>query len=220
MSDIQLSLADKLAPERSALLVIDMQNDFCAEGGYLHNMRPFDEADNVALAGRIMDLVRRARDRGVPVIWIMANYDPKHLAAPALAKRIEASRDAICCEGGTWGWDFFAVEAAEGEAVVEKHSYNGFNNTNLDDILKSHGVETLVITGVATNVCVESTLREGYFRGYYVVVPEDCVACGIQELHDGALNNFRLFFGDVVPSGDILELWPNESDESRLEETG
>ena len=153
----------------------------------------------------------------MPVIWIMANYDPKHLAAPALAKRVEASRDAICCEGDTWGWDFFGVEAAEGEPVVEKHSYNGFNDTNLDDILKSHGVETLVITGVATNVCVESTLREGYFRGYYVVVPEDCVASGNQALHEGALNNFRLYFGDVVASEDIQNLW---SGATQLKETG
>ena len=164
MSAINQSLADKLLPERSAVLVIDMQNDFCAEGGYLHNMRPFDEAGNVDLAGRIMDLVRLARERNTPVIWIIANYDPKHLGRPALAKRIEASRDEICCEGGTWGWEFFVVEAADGEPVIEKHSYNGFHNTELDDILKSLGVETLIITGVATSVCVESTLREGYFR--------------------------------------------------------
>jgi ureidoacrylate peracid hydrolase len=208
MTEILNTLPEKLDPGHSAVVVVDMQNDFCAEGGYLHNNLKPDMSGNGPLAGRITGLVDAARDAGAMVVWIKANYEPRYLSGQALAKLGEKGIQAICCEGGTWGWDLFEMSAADDEWVIEKHTYSGFAGTELDRVLRFRGIRTLVMTGVATNVCVESTLRDGYFNGYYIVVPEDCVASAAPDLHDATLKNVRMHFGQVVDSGaEIAALW-------------
>ena len=133
--------------------------------------------------------------------------DQIDVQAQALAKRQQKQISSICCEGGTWGWDFFEVEAEPDEWVIEKHTYSGFHGTELDRILRFKGIRTLVMTGVSTNVCVESTLRDGYFNGYYIVVPEDCVASAAQDLHEAALRGVRMHFGEVTTGADLRVIW-------------
>ena len=217
LQDILLELADKVSPEHTAVLVVDMQNDFCAENGYFHNLKGGDMSRNVPLAARIMDLISAARDAGVMVIWIKTNCETRHLSGPALAKKTNSGIEAICCEGGTWGWDFFEVSPLEDEPVVEKHTYSGFIGTNLDEILRRRGIKSLVMTGVATNVCVESTLRDGYSNGYYIVVPEDCVGSSTAHLHQGTLENVNNYFGETVQAGELTELWAGQE---KLRSTG
>jgi ureidoacrylate peracid hydrolase len=208
MTEVLTSLPDVLKPAHSAVIVVDMQNDFCAEGGHLHNNRGVDMSANVPLAGRIMGLVRAARAAGALVIWIKANYERRYLSGQALAKLDERQIKSICCEGGSWGWEFFKVEPEEGEWVIEKHTHSGFHGTELDRVLRFRGVRSLVMTGVATNACVESTWRDGFFNGYYIVAPADCVASGTQALHEGSLENLRRFYGTVVATGEeIATLW-------------
>lgn len=207
MQDILTTLETKADPAHTAIVVVDMQNDFCAEGGYIHDTVGADLSANGPLAKRIMDLVEAGRAAGVEVVWIQANYEPKYLSGQARAKLVERGIEAICCEGGTWGWEFFEVAPAEGELVVEKHTYSGFFGTELDRLLRFRGIRTLVMTGVATNVCVESTLRDGYFNGYYIVVPEDCVGSHAQDLHEATLKNVRMFFGEVTTAAAVKEAW-------------
>ena len=197
-------LAQKLTPDETALIVIDMQNDFCAEGGYLHNRFGRDMSSNLVLAKRIMETVEIARRAGVMIVWIKANYEPRYLGAAMKAK---ADPDNICCEGGTWGWDFYQVTPLEGEPVIEKHCYNGFYETDLDKTLKSQNIKNLVMTGVATNVCVESTLREAYFNGYFVTMPEDLCAAGTPEFHQATVDNVRAYFGDAPKAAEVDEIW-------------
>jgi ureidoacrylate peracid hydrolase len=200
-------LADKIDPAHTALVVVDMQNDFCAEGGYIHNNLGCDMSPNAPLAGRIMELVETAREANALVVWIQANYEPRYLSGQALAKIAEKQTGAICCEGGTWGYDFYEVSPAPGEPIIEKHTYSGFFGTELDRMLRFRGIKTLVMTGVATNVCVESTWRDGYFNGYYIVVPEDCVGSAAQDLHEAALKGVRMFFGEVTTGNDVRAIW-------------
>lgn len=202
-----MTLAEKIDPARTAVVVVGMQNDFCAEGGYIHNSIGCDMSANAPLAGRIMALVEAARGAGALVVWIQANYEPRYLSGQALAKLAEKQVEAICCEGGTWGWEFYEVAPETGEPVVEKHTYSGFFGTELDRILRFRDIKTLVMTGVATNVCVESTLRDGYFNGYYIVVPEDCVGSHAQDLHEATLKNVRMFFGEVTTGADLRAVW-------------
>ncbi|SVB85213.1 uncharacterized protein METZ01_LOCUS238067 [marine metagenome] len=206
------SIHETLNPAHTAVVVVDMQNDFCAENGYMHKHLGVDMGSNFSLAQRIMGLVGAARKAHAMVVWIKANYEPRYLSGQALAKRQQKQISSICCEGGTWGWDFFEVEAEPDEWVIEKHTYSGFHGTELDRILRFKGIRTLVMTGVSTNVCVESTLRDGYFNGYYIVMPEDCVDAKERNLHDATLMNVRMYFGDVVGTGaEIAEIWAVDS---------
>lgn len=197
-----MSLDEQLRPEHAALLVIDMQNDFCAEGGYLHRERNANVGFAKKVAANIGKVAAAARTARVPVIWIRAIYDFKYLTEAYIAKRGQEG----CCLEGTWGADFFEIAPAPGEVVIDKHSYNGFHDTALDDHLRRRGIKTLVVTGVATNVCVDSTLREGFFRGYYIVLLEDCVGSGSQAGHEGTLATVRNNIGAVMPSSTAIDM--------------
>ena len=207
MSQHLTELADQIDPAHTAILVVDMQNDFCAEGGYVDKIRKADMSGNRPLAQRIMALVEAGRAAGTMVVWIKANYERKYLSGQALAKLDQMGVDIVCCEGGTWGWDFFEVEPLANELVVEKHTYSAFYGTELDGVLRFNGIRSLVMTGVATNVCVESTLRDGYFNGYYTVMPEDCVGSYAPDLHEASIKNVRNLFGDVPMSPTLIDVW-------------
>jgi ureidoacrylate peracid hydrolase len=208
MQEVLTSFDQRIAPAHTALLVIDMQNDFCAEGGYLDRVMKRGSQGNAALAGRIQRLVEAARANSVPVIWITAIYDKRFLSAPVLAiQRQRGIIDEVCCARGSWGADFFVVAPRDDEFVVEKHRYSAFSGTELDNILRDHGIRTLVVTGVATNVCVESTLRDGFMNGHYIVVPEDCVGAYNPALHQATLDNVRALFGDVIDSAELIAQW-------------
>ena len=98
------------------------------------------------------------------------------------------------------------LDALDDEIFIEKHTYSAFAGTELDRILRFRGIQTLVMTGVATNVCVESTLRDGFFNGYYIVVPEDCVGSSAQNLHDATIENVRGTFGEVTSLADLTTI--------------
>ena len=195
--------------DRPALLVVDMQNDFCAEDGFLSRARaasggPAVQAeDNVRVADNIGVLAEAARKAGAPVVWIRSIYDFKYLAPAHIAKR--GGKEGLCMEG-SWGADFFRVRPQPGDVVVTKHTFSGFHGTDLHEQLQSRGVRTLVMTGVATNVCVDSTLREGFFLGYHIVVAEDGVASSNRAGHEGTLSTVRVNFGSVVPSAQLRPL--------------
>ena len=205
--ELLIGLEAKARPAHSAVVVIDMQNDFCAEGGYIHRVFKPDMSRNAALAARIMTLVRAARAAAMPTIWVQAIYDPKYLAAPVLAKQREAGIDLVCCAEGSWGADFFGVAPLAGEPVVRKHRYSAFFETDLDRMLHDRNIRTVVLAGVATNTCVDATLRDAFFRGFYVVVPEDGVGSHIPDLHDATLRQVRMLYGDVTTTDALARLW-------------
>ncbi len=208
MTEMLTTIEDLIRPEHTALLVIDMQNDFCAEGGYIDKVVKADLSGCEGVAAAINRLVDTARAAGVAIVWIRANYEPRYLADPMRTRN--ASRDptnAVCCEGGTWGYDFWRMTPRDGEFFVEKHRYDAFLGTPLDDILRNNGIRTLVTTGVVTNVCVELTLRAGFFRGYYIVVPEDAVGSSHKDLHDATLKNVRMYYGTVTDAAALAGMW-------------
>ncbi|QJW85521.1 cysteine hydrolase [Ramlibacter terrae] len=207
MRQVLRTLEEQVQPAHAALLVVDMQNDFCAEGGYLQRTRaatsrnPIRVEDNVVIARNIEALAAAARQPACR--WCGRSvYDFKYLADAHLAKRTD---EALCIEG-TGGVDFFQIRPQPGDLVVDKHTFSGFFETELHDLLQARGVKTLVMTGVATNVCVDSTLRHGFFLGYNVVVAEDCVGSGNQAAHEGTLSTVRVNFGTVTDSAALRTL--------------
>lgn len=207
MIEVLRSFAERVDPAHAAILVVDMQNDFCAEGGYLHRTRKADMSGSPALAARIEALVAAGRAAGAPIVWIRANYEPRFLTSPALQKREERTPPLVCCAGGSWGADYFGVAPQEGDIEVEKHTFSAFAGTELDRLLRTRGVKTLVMTGVATNTCVESTLRDGFFLGYYITLVADCCASTAPHLHQATLDNVRSSFGEVTDAAALKAQW-------------
>ena len=202
MSTILRTIEEQVRAAHTALLVIDMQNDFCSEDGYLCKVRGYDPRYSRPVADSILRLVDAARRAGAPVVWLRSIYDFKYLADAHIAKRGAEG----CCLEGSWGAEFFVVQPAPGERIIDKHTFSGFRNTQLDQVLRDRGVKTLLLTGVATNVCVESTLREGFFLGYNVVIAEDCVGSNNRAGHEGTLASVRTNFGHVADAATVATL--------------
>lgn len=202
-----LSPVQKLFSETgSALLVIDMQIDFCAEDGFVASIG-LDSAPCRDIVPALAALIDTARQKGVPVLWVLANYDNSLVPATFQRRKLEAGIERDCCVPGTEGYEPFGVYPAEGEPSFDKHSYSAFTNSKFESYLRAQNIETLVFTGVQTNVCVEATIREAYNRGFHVVVAEDCVASHTPQLHDATLQNVRALMGCVAPSTEIERSW-------------
>lgn len=207
----QVRPAPTLPPERvdpatSRLLVIDVQNDFCAEGGW------FDEyANDLTLihqaVDRIVGFIDVARQAGVPPIFVRAIYDRIYLSAPMLERHARTGLGIDHCREGTWGAEFFRVEPSEGELVFTKHRYSAFKDTELNAYLRAQRVENLILSGITSNVCVESTARDAYMMDYHVVFLSDASATYQAEAHEATLANIRRAFGIVASTDDVIEAW-------------
>ena len=210
MLDVLTEFVDRVRPSHTAVVVVDMQNDFCATGGALDKTHGCDAAANRLLADNISAVVAAARAGGSVIVWVQAIYDDKYIGAPMLAKNVERGVTETRCAEGSWGADFYAVAPEPGDLFIEKHCYSAFIGTRLDGMLRGRGVKTLVVVGVSTNVCVESTLRDGLSLGYYIVVPEDCVASPAADLHQATLQNVRNLLGDVTSADALVSQWSAE----------
>ena len=194
-------------PAHTAILVIDVQNDFCADGGHTQTNLKKDVAACQAVAAPIMDLVAAGRSAGALIVWVRADYDHRYLPPPILAKQRQKGISSAYCVAGTWGAAFYQVSPTDGDYVIDKHRHSAFAGTELDQILRDRGIASLIVTGVQTHVCVESTLRDGSARGYYIVVPGDCVGSFDRELHDTTLRSVDMHFGEVTTGATLIDLW-------------
>jgi ureidoacrylate peracid hydrolase len=208
------TLEEKVDPHWAALIVVDMQNDFCAFDGAF-DQSGVDVSAHQAIAPAIVRLAAGARAAGVPVIFVKNVYNTRggwYLSDVVLeqARRSFGGKylSIPMCERDSFGGDFYGdVRPTDDDVVVIKHRFSAFINTDLDLILRSRQIRTVVLTGVATNICVESTAREAFFRDYYVVVAGDCVATWSPELHEASLKNIHYGFGEVRSSSELLATW-------------
>jgi ureidoacrylate peracid hydrolase len=206
--DLLDTVEKRLQTAHTALMVIDMQNDFCAEQGYVERVVGKDVSACRAVVPAITALAEAARASGVPIFWIKANYDPDRLPPGMLVKQRERSAE-VCCGTGSWGGELYGVSAVAGEPVIEKHSYSAFTGTGVEKLLRDRGIQTIVFAGVQTNVCVETSLRDAVCRGFYAVLAADCIASHTAPLHDATLKNVGFLFGDVLPAREITAAWAN-----------
>jgi len=205
--DLLTELRSVVDPGHTAVLVIDVQNDFCAPGGHTEVNLGKDVADCQAVVDPIVRLVASARRVGAVVIWVKADYNRTYLSPPIHARQVARGVANAYCVAGTWGAELYRVSPEDGDMVIEKHRHSAFIGTELEQILRDRGIRTVVFAGVQTHVCIESSLRDASARGYYVVVPGDCVGSFDRDLHDKTLRCVEMHFGDVVGSNDLLELW-------------
>jgi len=208
------TLTDKVRPEHCAVLIVDVQNDFCAEGGAMHR-EGRDVSLVKAMVPRLAAFVDAARAAGVTCVWIRNVYNTGpnwYLSEVWLEQAQRRRRGAYSsipvCEPGRWNGDFYQIKPLPDEVIVTKHRYGAFESSDLDLVLRSRGIRTVIMTGVATNVCVETTARQAFLRDYYVVFTSDCTATYSQAEHDATLHNIDTFFGAVVSADEVCACWP------------
>ncbi len=196
--EMRQMLAKTVTPAAAALLVIDVQNDFCAAGGYFDKTGADISAAQPAIA-RMVGLIDSARAAGVRVIFARSHYDPIYVSETQNARRRRVGWDVPYCRQGTWGAEFYqGISPLPTERVVIKHRYSAFINTDLNTVLKARNIQSVLVCGVATNVCVETTARDAYMFDYYVTMIDDCSAAYEAKLHLGTLDNMRRHFGLVL----------------------
>ena len=188
--------------DRCALIVIDMQNDFVADGGYIQ----VEEARNQI--PKIKRLIEKCRELSVPVIYTLQRTDPVFNPLDILSRPI--LKDGGMREG-TWGIEVVPeLTPQPNDLLVWKRRFSAFFQTELELLLKNvrgaeKSVDTLIICGTSTNVCCESTARDAFFRDYKVVFGSDINSTRFEEAHKATLFNIELFFGRVMDCEAIIK---------------
>jgi ureidoacrylate peracid hydrolase len=192
------ALTIPLAPEWTALLIVDVQNDFCAAGA------------GAAICQGLSRLLTAARAHGVLRVFVRALYDPPYLSPPFAAVLARLGRLGKVCQEGTLGADYwppFRPQPEPREIEVVKHRYSAFRGTGLAENLRRYGVQTVVVTGVTTSTCVGSTARDAFFEDFFVVVASDATCDPNPERQCSELAFLDWLFGRVLPSEAIVAAW-------------
>jgi ureidoacrylate peracid hydrolase len=192
-------------PQRSAVIVVDMQNDFGSPGG-MFAVAGIDIGGIAAVAEALPPVLKAARDAGIPVVYLKMEHAPDLSdVGPADAPhRIKHEPmgvgDGRTLIRDTWNTQILdSLTPEPGDHVVSKHRYSGFFETELDDVLRSLGAKYLIVTGCTTSICVESTVRDAMFRDYSCLVLGDCTAEPIGT-HESSLKVIETLFGWVTTS--------------------
>lgn len=203
-------------PARTAVIVVDLQNGYASPGGYRDlRGRDISGADQVvANTNRIVD---SARDAGATIVFLKNGWDPEQISGGGpgspnwhksnplrLMRENPDLHGKILTEGG-WDYEFVdGLAVKDGDLVVPKPRYSGFTSTNLDSLLHERSIRTLIFTGIASNVCVESTLRDAYFREYFCVFVKDATQqSGPAFIQDAVIYNVETFLGWVATTDDV-----------------
>lgn len=208
----------RLGAQNTALLIIDMQRDFCARGGYIDQMG-YDismTAQAIAPIARVLEAARRIED--FTIIHTREGHRPDLSDLPANKRwRSQNMSAGIGDPGplgrilvrGEEGWDIIPeLYPIPGEMVIDKPGKGAFFATDLDLLLRLGGIRNLIITGITTDVCVHTTMREANDRGYECVILEDCTGATEQENHRAAINMVRMqggIFGAVSDSQAVVD---------------
>lgn len=210
----------RLSPAATAVIVVDMQNDFAAAGGMFDRAGIDIDAIRQAIAPTAR-LLASARRVGMKVVYLKMAFRPdlsdsgspsapnwlKHLPLqPGAATRAPDGSPSRILIRDTWNTEVIDELAPDlGDSAIYKHRYSGFFETELDEVLRGAGIGTLVFVGATTSVCVESTVRDAMFRDYHCLLVEDCMAEPIgadqpNSNHDASLLVLQVLFGSITDS--------------------
>lgn len=192
-SEHRLQVEATLVPATTAVIVVDMINEFLEDGGLMML------ASGRALYGPIQQLVDAAHAAGATVVWLRDEHNDE--SDPEFRKRI------LHCLKGSWGTQIVdALKPGPNDIILPKHTYSGFFQTPLHATLQQHGITTLVVTGVVTNICVRSTSHDAFFLGYDVLVPEQCVSATSDREQASSLYDIDTHYGSVTSLEHVLSM--------------
>lgn len=209
----------KLDIERTALIVVDMQNAFCKKAGMLDVLGKLNEAKAKRVIETDKEVIEASRSKGIKVIYLRMTYGPdlSTIGGPELPnywkeQGFVAMREHPEWRGrfltiGTWDWQIIdELKPQQEDIIVNKNRYSGFTNTELNFILQTQSIKYLVFLGIATNACVESTLRDAYFHDYFpIMVSDGCGNAGPDYTQKATIWNVSAIFGWVTTSDDMIK---------------
>ncbi|MBD8554106.1 pyrimidine utilization protein B [Rhizobium sp. CFBP 8762] len=205
-----------LKPSETAVVVVDMQNAYSTEGGYV-DLAGFDISGAKSTIANIKTTLDAARAAGLPVLYFQNGWDKDYIEAGGpgspnwhksnALKTMRARPDLKGTLLAKGTWDYAIVDELQpqpGDILVPKTRYSGFFNTNMDSLLRARGIRNIVFVGIATNVCVESSLRDAFHLEYFGVVLEDATHhLGPDFIQQASMYNIEKFFGWVSTVNDF-----------------
>lgn len=199
-------------PKKTAILAIDIQNDFCSENGQMAKVLKFDMTPIAITVPKILKFLDAARQRKMTIIWTRSVEDPSMIAPNNAYKIHTSSNPKGLCTPGTYGFEYFMIKPSKGEHEIIKKSYDPFTSTRLNSILKKKKIKNIIFTGFYTSVCVESAVRTAFSLGYHIIVPKDLVSMPKErlDLHRASIKNMGIVFAHITTSKDIIRMWKND----------
>ena len=205
------------AAAETAVIVIDMQNAYASIGGYV-DLAGFDISGAQSTIANIKRTLGAARGAGIQIVYLQNGWDPDYVEAGTplspnwhKSNALKAMRRNPNLKGqllARGGWDYELVDELApqpGDIRVHKTRYSAFFNSQLDSILRARGIRNLIFVGIATNVCVESTLRDGFHLEYFCTVLEDATHhLGPDFIQKATIYNIETFFGWVGSVDDFV----------------
>lgn len=197
MTPLRPDLDSILDPASTAVMVVDVQNDFCD---------PDEFPRAIEMLPRLRAFLADMRARGFPVVYTRAVHSESTDTDVWLSRYASRPHRTGTCAAGTVGAEIHLDVAPEpGDLVVDKSRYNAFLGTDLERRLRDRGIGSLVFTGIATNVCVDTTAREAFSRDFWTVLVGDCMVAHSDRAHEQALEDAGRGFGFVVTAREVLD---------------
>lgn len=198
---------EKIGVKKTALLIMDVQNDIVHENGKYKDFGSPAHAKERNIFEHIQKVLAKAREVGLKVVYVkfgMRDFE-KELEGNH-TPILEAVSGLKACDLNSWGGEIHeSIKPIEGEDIVEKNRINAFYNTNLKQILDEANIDTLILTGVATNYVVEATAMYASDDDYKSIILEDCCSSMNQEMHDFSINNILVNLGEVTTSDELVK---------------
>ncbi len=183
-------------PKHTALVLVEFQNDFLAEDGKLHDAVK-QVLDGNQVIKHISAVIEAAREKGIMIVHLPILFSADHREAGANPYGIlKIVRDTEAFQKGTWGSQISdRIDVRDSDLIIDgKSGICGFSGTNLDFVLRSHGITTIALAGLLTNICIESTMRTAYNNGYEIYTLTDCMATlGEEQQRVAVEHNFPMF---------------------------
>jgi len=202
----RFSVRGLLKMNRTALVVVDMQNDYCSGRGALA-MSGMDVSNMERRAPKIASFLESCRKLGIFIVHTRMTHS-SFTDTPSWKRR---SGGLPIARENSWGSRRYdklpALEPRPGEYVITKHRYSAFLNTGLEQVLRAKAISTVLFAGATTNVCVECTARDAAMLDFNVVLVKDCTATYDDVLQSASETNIQNHFGFVLSSSEILKLW-------------
>lgn len=202
-------LGPMLLPSRTALVIIDVQNDFVAPDGALARWG-VDMAPLEAPLKRIEALIAAARARGVSIVFVRLVTRPEtdSTALKLMTARKGQDADSVAlCRAGTPGADLYRLQPQAGDLHIDKALYSAFVGTTFEQQLRERGLDTLVVCGFTTECCVDSTVRDAFHRDFNIFLAGDACAAYLPDLHHASLHALGLSFALLVDSLAVEMAW-------------
>ena len=197
---------NKINPEETAILVIDIQNDFCSKEGFPVKNWGHDVSHMDEIVEKIKKFLGEAYIQGMDILYTQLIYDPENMPKSLINKLGEVIGKFAA--PNSWGIEFYKIKPPK-DRIFTKYCFNAFTNPKLYTYLKEKNIKNLIFVGFNSNICVESTARAALDLGFNITLLKDLIGTTtfMQGHEREMLSTFQIIFGNVISSEDILKLW-------------